>query len=842
MRVFAICAAIAASSLGLTYAQEYAGDFINNTLPGVPGSELAYWKIFDSKGGSNLTLINYINHGSDGQRLVPSKIKRAVVIIHGLNQDPGTYMANMLSALSQVPSPQSNDINTDSVAIVAPFFANGNNKGSGYPWVNGLKPNQGSITNALVWKGSQWSAGSYNQYPWQNTNTSSYDCLDQIIQYFDNATVFPNMNQIVLAGHSLGGQTTQRYAAIGKQLGTRSPVSYWVANPDSFVWFSTSRPLSTASCSIYDVYREGYTNFTQYPMTYGVNLVNSGRANILANYDSKAINYARGTQDLGDDASTCAAETTGSNRNERFFNFIKAFPVSCLDPTGRNCDTVDLIPAGHDSGAMMASTAGQARLFIDNFYGNGSRAYDFGYPREQSGDDPYPNPALNGSTAAINNNTYAGNMTYWGCWSDQTPRSLTNLTYQDNNNTIELCTQTCAAGNQSIAGLEFGTQCFCGNSLGYLATEVIDSSCGTSCAGNSSEVCGGSNRLSLFSNGQPTIQAAPGNPEVVDGFYYIDCYTEATSGRALSAASTSGSSMTLEACGTFCTGYQYFGAEYGGECYCGNSFNAGASVTDSNDCSMLCNGNPSEYCGGSSRLTVYQNASWVAPSGTSTVSSSTTTNTGSASASSSAGPSCPGSNNTIVTSYGQNFTIECGIDHSGGDLTSLSVSSFQQCIDTCSQNSQCVDLSLSGNSCYLKSSLGAAVTNGVWGARLITTGSSSSSSSISTTTSSATISSSASTTSTAAPAGSSSALSGSSTSTSASTSASSSASASSTPVSCPSSNATTVISNGLSFFIECGVDHQGGDMSSVGVSSFQQCKLIVLSTLARNLLTSSPRH
>lgn len=386
--------------------------------------------------------------------------------------------------------------------------------------------------------------------------------LDQLIQYFDNTNIFPNMKQIVIAGHSLGGQTVQRYAAIGQPATTKSAVSYWVANPDSYAWFSTSRPLPTTGCPIYDVYREGYTNFTLYPMTYGVALVKSGRSNILANYNSKAIAYGRGTQDLGDDASTCAAETTGNNRNERFFNFIQAFPVSCPNPTGRNCDTIDYVNAGHDAGAMMSSQAGQARLFTDNFYGNGNRSYDFGYPREQAGDDPYPNPALNGTTAAVNNNTYAGNMTYWGCWTDQSPQTLKNQSYSSNANTIETCTSTCAQGGNTIAGIEDGTQCFCGSSLGYLAQEVVESSCQTPCPGNSTESCGGSNRLSIFSNGRPVVQSAPGTPEAVDGFYYINCYTEATSGRALQGSSTSGSFMTLEYCANYCNGFQYFGTEY----------------------------------------------------------------------------------------------------------------------------------------------------------------------------------------------------------------------------------------------------------------------------------------
>ena len=565
LNIFAAILTLVLSFVSVVSAQQYVGDVINNSLPFVPGSEITYFRVKDTLNkNKNLTLINYYSHQLNGQRIVESRIQRAVVIIHGLNRDPGTYESNMLSALAQVNSDP--NVNRSSVVIMAPYFPNGDDKNYGYPWTDGLSPGRGSTSNCLVWQGSQWSAGGNNQYPYTSKNTSSYAVLDQVIQYFDNATLFPSMKQIVVAGHSLGAQTVQRYAAIGQPGNTRSPVSYWVANPNSYAWFSETRPLSTSNCPIYDVYREGYTNFSQYPMTYGLALVNSGRTNILANYNSKAINYGRGTQDLGDDSSTCAPETTGANRNERFFNFIATFPPSCQDPAGRNCDTIDLVNVGHDGGAMMAAPAGLARLLLDNFYGNSSRAYDFGYPREQTGDDPYPNPALNGTAASTNNNTYAGNMTYWGCWSDQTSRSLNNLSYTGSANTIDRCTSTCAQGGNTIAGLEFGSQCFCGRALGYEATQVVGTSCNMACPGNSTETCGAPNRLSLFSNGRPTIQSAPGTPETIGDFYYVSCYTEASSGRALNGKSTSSPSMTLEYCGNFCAGFRYFGTEYSSEC------------------------------------------------------------------------------------------------------------------------------------------------------------------------------------------------------------------------------------------------------------------------------------
>lgn len=48
-------------------------------------------------------MTNYFSKNGNGDRLDTNDVKRAVIIIHGLNRDPGTYMANTLSALGDVP-------------------------------------------------------------------------------------------------------------------------------------------------------------------------------------------------------------------------------------------------------------------------------------------------------------------------------------------------------------------------------------------------------------------------------------------------------------------------------------------------------------------------------------------------------------------------------------------------------------------------------------------------------------------------------------------------------------------------------------------------------------------
>jgi hypothetical protein len=401
-----------------------------------------------------------------------------------------SYMSNMLSALSQVDE---KDINVNSVAICAPYYPNGADKNVGYPWTDGLAAGEGSNTSALVWSGNGWADGEDNlvriqsshhgelsnplKYPYNTRTVSSYETLDQLALYFADKSIYPNMQQIIFAGHSLGAQAVNRYAAVANELNTTPKITYYIANPNGFLWFNDSRPLSTASCPEYNDWRNGLDNYTN---SYGADLVAQGYTAVLDRYNDQTIAYGRGVRDFGDQSTDCGPYSTGNNRNERFFNFIKDFPVSCT--VGGACSTIDYVQAGHDASAMFASSAGLARLFTDNFNGTGNIAYDKGYPRKQTGDDPYPNPAED-STVPTVVEYYAGNMSYAGCYTDQTPLSLAYEAYDKTTNTVELCTTTCDAAGYTIAGLEYGSQCFCGNTLGYMAIKDVDQGCTTACAG-----------------------------------------------------------------------------------------------------------------------------------------------------------------------------------------------------------------------------------------------------------------------------------------------------------------------------------------------------------------------
>ena len=138
-------------------------------------------------------------------------------------------------------------------------------------------------------------------------------------------------------------------------------------------------------------------------------------------------------------------------------------------------------------------------------------------------------------------------------------------------------------------------------------------------------------------------------------------------------------------------------------------------------------------------------------------------------------PICPSSDGQTYTSTKQSFVIGCGIDYPGiGDMGPSSQPDLRTCIDTCDSTTGCVAVAYSGNTCYLKNTIGPASSNsGVQSAVVAGTVSQSS-----------------------APIG---------------------------HPSCPSDDGTVVTRGGLAYTIKCGADYYGGDLTSTQTTSFGAC-------------------
>jgi hypothetical protein len=355
-------------------------------------------------------------------------------------------------------------------------------------------------------------------------------------------------------------------------------MTYWSGNPDSYAWLNSSRPIWPATCTMYDNWRYGISNYTN---TYAAGLVAAGSAAVEANFRTRRFVFARGLDDWGLDSSTCAPTSQGANRGARFFNFLNYFPP-------RSPQLVDYFPGvGHDAPTIFASRAGIQRFFLDNWDGSGTFAPDAG-PRMMAGDNPSPDPnyqALWGSypgpwatidtpqptPSSVASVTPPGaaakTYTYAGCYSDSGARAITNNIWSGNlNATVESCVGACAARGYSVAGLESGTDCWCDKQIQNGAALQPEASCFTQCTGNGGEFCGGAWMLSVYNTGPLTVYTGPHAVPSVGPYNSIGCWTDQGGARTLSAKVPAlGAGNTIEACAAACTGYSYFGTEYGQE-------------------------------------------------------------------------------------------------------------------------------------------------------------------------------------------------------------------------------------------------------------------------------------
>ena len=108
---------------------------------------------------------------------------------------------------------------------------------------------------------------------------------------------------------------------------------------------------------------------------------------------------------------------------------------------------------------------------------------------------------------------------YVGCYTDSSTRALPNELISSGA-TVESCLAAAQAADYAYAGVQYGGQCFAGNTLGI--TKVSDSSCNMPCSANSSEVCGGTWLNSIYSTAScSTASGSISHPK--PGKYHTGC-------------------------------------------------------------------------------------------------------------------------------------------------------------------------------------------------------------------------------------------------------------------------------------------------------------------------------
>ena len=72
--------------------------------------------------------------------------------------------------------------------------------------------------------------------------------------------------------------------------------------------------------------------------------------------------------------------------------------------------------------------------------------------------------------------------------------------------TEESCIAYCGGKGTAYAGIEYASECYCGNILDSTSSAAPATDCNMACSGNATEACGAGNRLTLFNN--PNVKPA----------------------------------------------------------------------------------------------------------------------------------------------------------------------------------------------------------------------------------------------------------------------------------------------------------------------------------------------
>lgn len=264
---------------------------------------------------------------------------RAIIIVHGVLRDADYYYDTGVIAAADAHQ-------LDSTLVIAPQFVEAKDlEGRGLP------------PNTLRWDG-RWPGGSDAQSP---APISTYDVFDAMIARLSDRQYFPRMKDIVVMGHSAGGQIVARYAIVGNapQLdpGAHVPVRLIVSNPSSYLYFTDWRPFPPVNCPDFDQWRYGLAGAPRY--------VTGTAAQLESRYVKRSVTYLMGEADTNpneDDLDrSCGGEAQGPYRFARAKYFIEY--LAKRHPEGTNQEYAFVPHVRHDNRGMFTSTCGIGVIF-----------------------------------------------------------------------------------------------------------------------------------------------------------------------------------------------------------------------------------------------------------------------------------------------------------------------------------------------------------------------------------------------------------------------------------------------------------------------------------------------
>ncbi len=269
------------------------------------------------------------------------QVTRAVIMLHGLTRNAVQYAAHLRSARDTARAPEA-----AALLIVPQFLAEADVTAHALP------------PDTLRWDAYNWPEGAPALAP---APLSSYDILDTILGRLADRARFPALRHVVLAGHSAGGQMTQRYAIVGRGdqriLDAGIALRFVIANPSSWLWFGDDRPDPNPACPDFNRWRYGLAGAPPY--------VTQPTEGLEKRYLSHDAIYLLGDRDKDPNHPSldrsCGAMTQGPTRFARGMQFM--FNLELRQPNQVYHRLFVVRDVGHDPARMFASRCGLAALF-----------------------------------------------------------------------------------------------------------------------------------------------------------------------------------------------------------------------------------------------------------------------------------------------------------------------------------------------------------------------------------------------------------------------------------------------------------------------------------------------
>ena len=282
------------------------------------------------------------------------QVTRIVVAVHGVNSQGTETYSHIEAAASLSGADQS-------TLLLAPQFL-----------TEELIVSEGLDAEYAFWTNG-WPYGSLSRSTDSNPRpfrTSSYQYLDEMLTVLQMEFILPNLSQIVVVGHSEGGQMAQGYAAGSLLTSPPTPIKYVVANPSSYLYLSSERWVQGTEYLYGELSADGIIACPKFnEWGYGLEALyaymdTTGALALANNYLSRDVSFIVGEEntDINDPtlSNSCESVLQGSNRFERglvFYNYMQEkFPSSL--------HSMAIVPEiGHDESQVYLSECGQVHIF-----------------------------------------------------------------------------------------------------------------------------------------------------------------------------------------------------------------------------------------------------------------------------------------------------------------------------------------------------------------------------------------------------------------------------------------------------------------------------------------------